>query len=518
MHQRGDASLYIDGTPIAAAVFDLDGVVTRTARLHAAAWKRLFDELLARHARADGTPQPPFDLELDYRRHVDGKPRLQGIRDFLAARGIRLPEGQPDDPPGLDTVHGLGRYKDELFRQALAREGVAVIEPSVAFIRRLRALGVRTALVSASRNAKAVLAAAGLAELFDVVVDGNDAARLGLAGKPAPDTFRHAAAALGVPPSRTLAAEDAEAGVAAARAAGYGHVVALAGPERAAALLAQGADRVVRDLGELEMASAALPDALACFDRITVLLATRRPALFLDYDGTLTPIVDRPEQAQLSTAMRATIRALAERCPVAVVSGRDRADVARLVGIDGLIYAGSHGFDIAGPKLDLQYQPAAAFLPDLDRAEARLRQALADVPGALVERKRYALAAHYRLVAPERVTEVEAAVAAALAASDGRLRRTGGKKVFELRPCLPWDKGRAVRWLLETLGLDRPEVLPLYIGDDETDEDAFAALRPLGGLGVLVAAQPQPSAADYRLADPAAVERFLRALIGILPP
>jgi trehalose 6-phosphate phosphatase len=257
----------------------------------------------------------------------------------------------------------------------------------------------------------------------------------------------------------------------------------------------------------------AVPDALVHFAEIERRLSGRRPAVFLDYDGTLTPIVARPELAVLSPDMRDAVRELAGRCPVAIISGRDRADVERLVGIEGLVYAGSHGFDIAGPDgLAMQYEGAAEFLPDLDRAEASLRERLDGIEGALVERKRYAIAVHYRLVAAAQLPVIEEAVDAALAAAPDRLRRTGGKMVFELRVRLPWDKGRAVVWLLDTLGLNRPEVLPFYLGDDETDEDAFGALRDRDGIGVLVAAQPQPTLARYRLADPDAAGRFLRAL------
>ena len=499
-----------------AGLFDLDGVITASARVHAAAWKQLFDELLR---DIPGDRGRPFEDD-DYHRHVDGRPREEGIRAFLAARDIRLPEGSADDPPGCSSVQALARRKNELFRQRLARQGVEVCPDAVEFIRRLRRAGARAAMVSSSRNAEAVLEAAGLTDLFDLRVDGITAERLGLRGKPAPDLFRYAAEKLGVAPAQAFAVEDAAAGVDAARAAGVGLVVGIDHAGQAGALRAHGAQRVVRALGELDLALAPtpLPDALARFDDIARRLEGRRAAVFLDYDGTLTPIVSRPEQARLAPAMREAVRALARRCPVAVVSGRDRADVQRLVRLDDLIYAGSHGFDITGPGgLELHQTAADAALPALTQAEAALREALAGIDGALVERKRFALAVHYRLVAPERVAAVEAAVARAHAESADALRRTGGKLIFELRPNLPWDKGRAVEWLLRALALDGPEVLPIYIGDDETDEDAFAAVRNHGGLGVLVADSPQPTAARFTLTDPPAVGEFLRALARALP-
>jgi len=244
-------------------------------------------------------------------------------------------------------------------------------------------------------------------------------------------------------------------------------------------------------------------------------LEAKQPALFLDYDGTLTPIVARPELAIFDESVRRTLAALAARCPVAIVSGRDRADVQRLVGLDELIYAGSHGFDVRGPSLRLEH--GAAFLPDLDSAEAELRLSLARITGALMERKTYALAVHVRGVAPNSaVAAVEAAVDAALS-RHVRLRKGTGKMVFELLPRLDWHKGKAVLHILEALRLSAAHVLPIYIGDDRTDEDAFAALAGRG-VGILVADSPRPTAAYYTLRNPGEVHRFLQHLVGAVGP
>ena len=254
------------------------------------------------------------------------------------------------------------------------------------------------------------------------------------------------------------------------------------------------------------------PSALARFDTFAAMLGDRRPAVFLDYDGTLTPIVERPDLAVLDETVRAVIRRLAGLCPVAVVSGRDLEDVARLVGIGELVYAGSHGFDIRGPGL--RTRVGEAYLGDLDDAEAALIQRLGGVPGALVERKRFAIAVHTRRVAPEHKEAVAEAVRG-VAASLPKLRVTGGKEIHELRPDLPWDKGRAVLSLLDRLGLAGPETLPLYLGDDETDEDAFRALAARGegrGAGIRVMDPPAPSAAGWSLKDPAEAGAFLDRL------
>lgn len=501
-----------------AGVFDLDGVVTDTAALHAAAWKDLFDTWLHERARSRGGVFRPFDAE-DYRRHVDGKPRYEGVRSFLASRGIALPEGEPGDPPGDSTIYALGNRKNAIFQERLSAGGVKVFETSVAFIRDLRSRGLRTALVSSSRNAAAVLASAGLTELFDARVGGVEAARLGLKGKPDPDIFLHAAKLLGVPPARAFAVEDALSGVESAKAAGYGLVIGIARGTDAGALREHGADLVVGDLGEIAMSMGTearrLPDALENFGEIADRIGARRPAVFLDYDGTLTPIAPRPELAVLSGEMRETVRELSRLCTVAVISGRDRKDVEALMGLDDLVYAGSHGFDIAGPDgFRMENEEAAGFEPDLAQADAALRASLAEVEGVLVERKRYAIAVHYRLVAPGDVARVEAAVDTIVAGAAERLRRTGGKKVFEIRPLFPWDKGRAVLWLLGALGLDRADVLPFYLGDDETDEDAFAALRERG-IGIMVG-PASGTDAHFGLSDPDAAGRFLRRMIGML--
>jgi len=221
--------------------------------------------------------------------------------------------------------------------------------------------------------------------------------------------------------------------------------------------------------------------------------------------------VARPELAVLSAEVRSAVRALAGCCFVAVVSGRDRRDVERLVDLDGIVYAGSHGFDIATPGGgEFVFARGKEFLPDLDAAEAELRVRLAGLKGVQLERKKFAVAVHYRRAAAGTVPDVERAVAA-VREGHARLRRTGGKMVFELRPALDWDKGKAVAWLLERFGLLGPALLPIYIGDDETDEDAFRQLQS-GGLGIVVRDTSRLTAAAYALEDCRQVEEFLGAL------
>jgi len=234
-----------------AVVFDMDGVVTQTATVHAAAWKALFDAFLEERALLTDEPFRPFDIEADYLPYVDGKARYDGVRDFLASRSIVLPWGSPSDPPDSETVCGLGNRKNDYFLRAVAEHSVQPFPTTVALIARLHDAGVGTAVISASKNTTAILNAASVAGLFAAQVDGTVAERLGLPGKPDPAVFVEAARRLGVAPPRAVVVEDAEAGVAAGHAGGFGLVIGVDRSDHAQALRQHGADVVVKDLGEV---------------------------------------------------------------------------------------------------------------------------------------------------------------------------------------------------------------------------------------------------------------------------
>ena len=236
---------------IRACLFDLDGVLTQTARVHDAAWKEKFDAFLRERAERVGEPFVPFDPVVDYGEYIDGKLRYDGVRSFLASRHIELPEGEPSDPPTAETVHGLGNRKNELVLALIRERGVDVYEGSVRYVRAVRDAGYRRAVVSASANTAEVLEAAGIADLFEVRIDGNVAAEQRLRGKPAPDTFLAAARALDVGAREAAVFEDALAGVAAGRAGGFGLVVGVDRVGQADALREHGADVVVSDLADL---------------------------------------------------------------------------------------------------------------------------------------------------------------------------------------------------------------------------------------------------------------------------
>jgi beta-phosphoglucomutase family hydrolase len=234
-----------------AVLFDLDGVVTNTATLHATSWKQTFDEYLRKRAEQNGEAFRPFDIATDYRLYVDGEPRFDGVRDFLRSRRIQLPEGNPDDPADVETVHGLGNRKNELVNRAIAELGVEPYAGTVQFIHQLRRDGFKIAVVTSSQNCDAVLRAAKLDDLFEVRVDGNLIQAQRLAGKPAPDTFLIAAKQLGVEPIRTVVIEDAISGVEAGSNGKFGLVIGVARKGNAEELKRHGAHLVVDDLGEL---------------------------------------------------------------------------------------------------------------------------------------------------------------------------------------------------------------------------------------------------------------------------
>jgi beta-phosphoglucomutase family hydrolase len=236
---------------IRACLFDLDGVLTQTARVHAAAWKEMFDAFLRDRAGRTGEKFVPFDPVADYDAYVDGKPRYDGVRSFLASRGIELPEGDQSDPPSAETVYGLGNRKNELVLAMLKRDGVQVYEGSVRYVRAVRDAGLHRAVVSASANCREVLQAAGIEDLFEVRIDGIVVEEKHLKGKPAPDTFLAAAEELGAKPAEAAVFEDALAGVEAGRAGHFGFVVGVDRTGQREALVQHGADIVVSDLAEL---------------------------------------------------------------------------------------------------------------------------------------------------------------------------------------------------------------------------------------------------------------------------
>lgn len=234
-----------------AVIFDMDGVLTATASVHASSWKRAFDQYLRLRSARSEKPFIPFDIETDYKSYVDGKLRNDGVKSFLESRGIEIPYGNPSDAPESETICGIGNLKNSILEVAIETVGVDTFQGSVDFVNYVRKQELKTAVVTASRNSEAILKAAGIISLFDVIVDGNDAARLDLGGKPAPDTFLQAAQELGVEPGRAVVVEDSISGIQAGRDGGFGLVIGVDHYNDPDALTGNGADLVLNDLGDM---------------------------------------------------------------------------------------------------------------------------------------------------------------------------------------------------------------------------------------------------------------------------
>ncbi|BBZ10288.1 trehalose-phosphatase [Mycobacterium branderi] len=320
-----------------------------------------------------------------------------------------------------------------------------------------------------------------------------------------------------VRPGRCAVITATADGVAKARAGGFALVIGVDATGSGDELRRRGADAVVADLRDVQVRTgdrrmSELPDAAAALD----LMASRQPAVFFDFDGTLSEIVDDPASARLADGAADALTSLTARCPVAILSGRDLADVRRRIGLPGIWYAGSHGFELTGPDGEHhQNEAAAAAIPVLEQAAGQLRDQLHRITGVAVEHKRFGVAVHYRNAARDQVGAVTAAVRAA--GQHTGLRVTTGREVIELRPNVDWDKGRTLRWVLDHVrDVARDPVLPIYLGDDITDEDAFDAVHD-DGIGIVVRHTEdgdRATAAHYALDSPARVVAFTEQLAG----
>jgi len=523
--KRRESPINIRRQEFDAVLFDLDGVLTKTARAHALSWKALFDDYLEKAVGLEEDQRKPFDISKDYLSFVDGKPRYEGVRSFLGSRSISLEYGTPQDSPEENTVCGLGNRKNMIFQEHVKKKGVEIHEGAIELVLLLRQKGFKTGIVTSSKNCSLVLKTADLEGLFDVKVDGLVSAELGLKGKPHPDIFLQAAEALKVQPPRTIVFEDALAGVESGRRGNFGLVIGVDRTGQENDLLEKGAHLVVQDLSTIQVEGSTLlwtsllgklPSALEAVPDLKREFQDKKLVIALDYDGTLTPIVDRPEMAVLSDSMRETLKRLARQFQVLIISGRDLEAIRGFIQLEGLIYAGSHGFDISSPdEMNLDFQMGKEFLPLLDRIEKKLEKAIMPVQGALVERKKFSIAVHYRLVPEELVEKVEKIVDQTLS-EEPKLRKGYGKMVFELKPDLDWDKGKALLWLLQALHLDNDRTLPIYIGDDITDEDAFLVLQERGtGIVVREGEEERYSMARYSLEHTGQVQDFLDMLAGL---
>lgn len=389
---------------------------------------------------------------------------------------------------------------------------VPMLGATVELARKLCSIGVGVAVYSSSPQCQQALKSDGVDDLFGVCIDGVAGER-GTVEDPDPTVFLTAARRLGARPQRCVVIENSVAGVAAARDGGFGLVIGIDGSGRAE-LSRHGADVVLADLADVAVRTgdrrvSELPNALASYGQLIGITGAREAVLFLDYDGTLSPIVADPDAAELVDGAAEALELVAEVCPVAILSGRDLADVRARVGIPGLWYAGSHGYELTAP--DGAYhcnEEAAVFVPILERAAAQLRAGLATVPGVRIEHKRFAVAVHYREVSPALVGEI-VAVTHKLGSRNG-LRVTNGRMLIELRPDLDWDKGTTLAWIRDRIDASGA-LLPVYIGDDLTDEDAFDAVK-FDGIGIIIGHDEdgdRRTGAQFALASPDQVCEFI---------
>ncbi len=531
-----------------SVIFDLDGVVTKTATVHAHAWKKTFDEYL--NFRKDYYKEPfqEFTYKNDYLKYVDGKPRYEGVKNFLESRNIHLPFGKPSDSAEQETICGIGNRKNILFKQALEEKGAEIFESTVKLIKDLKNSGIKIGVASSSENCQEILQSVNLEQLFETRVDGVISKKLSLKGKPEGDIFVTAAKNLNSLPENSVVVEDASSGVEAGRNGGFGLVIGVARENNENELATHGADLIVTDLVEIDINvinnwfyrkpkpffenyntiinspelffKKHFPDRNILVNPHynlsgkSVIETTKQLVFFLDYDGTLTPIVESPELAVLSKDMKDIIENIASLHTVAVVSGRMREDVQNLVDIKNIFYAGSHGFDIKGPGGFTMIHPVAEkTIPLVAEIIEKLKNEFQNIEGALVEEKKFSVAAHYRKVKKESDLQYIEKIIEQIIEDHKELRMLKGKKVFEILPNIDWDKGKAIRWILDAMGLLWENTSTFYIGDDTTDEYAFRTLITRG-TAIMVTDDPfKPSTADFQLNSPEEVKKFFEKII-----
>jgi trehalose-phosphatase len=489
-------------TDTKAFIFDLDGVITDTQELHSKAWKRMFNEFL------EDQELGPFQSD-DYVNYLDGKPRQDGIRSFLKSRHLNLPE---------EKVAELGSKKNTYYHQLLQEEGAKIIHDTVDFIRELHAAHIPMALVSSSRNAHKILKLTGLEEYFASIVTPIEAEPKGLKGKPHPDYFLEAARELHLPANQCAVVEDSLAGVEAAKAGGFQEVVGLdyRGNEAALSELKKhGADESVASLWELEDIRdiLPLPNLLDKFDHILPPDDKLEYYLFLDFDGTLSPLVDVPSEAQVLKGLADIIQRCAENLRVCIITGRDTPIIREKLPLSNVVYIACHGFEITSfPNFSYQVEEAKASLPLLEEAHTKFSEIFKDIKGLVLERKTFGLALHYRMIdSPQEVDKMRQQVSEYVAQVQG-LKIHEGEEVIELLPQVHWDKGMAMLKLYEVFGIQQKDLPPLYLGDGQTDEHAFREMENWG-IPVLTSVEQRPTKARYHLQGPEEVKKFLEKLL-----
>jgi trehalose-phosphatase len=478
-----------------AIILDVDGVITDTRKVHYKAWKNILDGFLLEH-----NVKATFCDE-DYAKYVDGKLREEGLRSFLSSKKISISNGQ---------IQNLSERKDQLFKEFIKSEKPEVFPDACEAITKWRKNKIPLAAVSSSKNSRLILQEAGLLELFDTCFDGSEGERLKLPGKPDPGYFLEATKRLGLNTEDCLLVEDAISGIEAGKRAHFKEVVGISrsGQTPEAELYRAGADTTVNSLLDIGK----VPHGISSWKNIQSQIGKRDVALFLDFDGTLSEIVTDPAKAVLKDSLKELIRHCSSALKIAIMSGRDRLDVKQRIGLDNIFYVGSHGLDISGPGCFYYIvEDAQKFSEELQDATMKTIHEFQQLKGIIIERKSFSTAIHYRMT-PESEEEFIRVRIFDLISKYPGLKAKKGKKVIEIFPNLKWGKGEAVKKLSEILNINSEFTLPIYIGDDLTDEDAFMEIRHKG-IGIKVHESGDPKTeARYFLKNPGEVESFLRII------
>ncbi|WP_408095764.1 trehalose-phosphatase [Peredibacter sp. HCB2-198] len=475
-----------------AVILDLDGVLTDTRNLHYDAWKQTFDEYLRNYGQGPFSPK-------EYEQYVDGKPRSQGILDFLIFRGIPITSSE---------LQKLGERKNKLYLSELDQYGLVVFSDALRSLKRWKERGVPLAVVSSSKNTSKILDRLGIRNYFNVEMNALKGEELHLQGKPSPDFFLEAARKLNKDPEECIVVEDAVSGIEAGIDGKFGSVIGIARPGQTGAkeLSNAGADFVVNSLEEIFDLK---PNLLKNWRRFAKFINGREMALFLDFDGTLSEIVPNHTEAQMVEEIRPILTRIAESIKVAIISGRDRQDVKARVGIDGVFYAGCHGYDISGPGcFHFQVEEAEIASEEMSEAIQKIEGLKNKYPDLSIEKKKYFTAVHYRQVPTSLHSKLENEIKN-LIKDYKKLELRKGKMVLDLAPRLKWNKGEAVKKLCDVLDLEPGKTVAVYIGDDLTDEDVFCELQSWG-VGIKVGIEGMAgTCSEYSLRSPSDVVTFL---------
>lgn len=495
------------------AIFDVDGVITDTAKLHFECWKKIFDDYLLALSKDNKSSFMPFTYN-DYLKHVDGISRTLGIKNFLKSRKIKA---------SSKLVSILADKKTKFFLHKIKCQGVNTFDDTIQLIKNLKNNNIKIAAVSASRNCQLVLKTTQIKNLFDIVIDGCRAARLNLKSKPSPDVFLFAAKKLKLKPQESLVIEDALQGVEAAKKAGFSLVIALDRlKNRTGRFNSLSSDFVVKDLYCFnyiklkKIFSSVLPSALNNFPDIKTKLINKKILLGLDFDGTITPIVKLPNLARLDSKMFALLQNIKNFIPLAIISGRQINDLMNRVKLNDIFYAGNHGFEMQLPGFfPEQFIINSSYKDELSKLYQELKAALENIKGCFLENKIFSISVHYRLVKIEQRSIVKKIVNKVL----GKyflLKRSLGKKVLEIKPDIKWNKGKALKYIVDLLepGFEK-DIFPIYIGDDKTDEDVFKQINSRG-VTIFVGKKTSKTKANYNLSNTKEVYCFLNQLFSLL--